>query len=194
MTSTLPTFARTVAGRGLPLPGRYAIDPMHSSVAFQIGHLGISKVRGRFTDFTGTVNIAENAAESAVTATIQAASVDTAQPQRDAHLRSGDFFGVDEHPTVEFRSTGLQESGSSWTLLGELTMCGVTRPVELGLDFTGAGPDVMGDVSQPRAAFAASTTIDRTEFGITFNQALETGGWLLGKRVRIELEIQAVRQ
>ncbi|HVX44133.1 MAG TPA: YceI family protein [Mycobacteriales bacterium] len=187
-------FARTVEGRGLPLPGSYAVDPVHSCVAFQIGHLGISKVRGRFTDFSGTVTVAENVAESAVEATIQAASVDTAQPQRDAHLRSGDFFGVDANPTVEFRSTGLQNTGNGWSLRGDLTLCGVTRPVELSLDFTGAGPDAMGDVSQPRAAFAAATTIDRTEFGMTFNQALETGGWLLSKRVRIELDIQAVRR
>ncbi|WP_020579079.1 YceI family protein [Actinopolymorpha alba] len=192
MTTT--TFIRTVDGRDLPLPGTYAIDPAHSSVAFQVQHLGFSKVRGRFTDFEGTIAVAEEPTVSSVQVTIQSASVDTAQAQRDAHLRSSDFFGVEDHPTLTFSSTTLEDCGDSLQVHGDLTICDITRPVVLDVAFDGAGPDVMGDTSQPRIGFSATTTLNRYDFGITFNPPLEAGGLLISKRVRIELDIQAARQ
>ncbi|GAA2756546.1 YceI family protein [Actinopolymorpha rutila] len=190
----MTTFTRTVDGRELPVPGTYAIDVMHSSVAFEVKHLGFSKVRGRFTDFEGTIAVAEEPQHSSVEVTIQADSVDTAQAQRDAHLRSTDFFGVEDHPTFTFSSTGVEFGDESLQVHGDLTIHGKTRPVVLDAEFDGACPDPMGDASRPRIGFSAATTIDRYEFGITFNQPLETGALLLSKLIRVELDVQAVRR
>lgn len=192
MTTTM--FTRTVAGRELPLPGTYTIDPVHSGVGFQVQHLGFSKVRGRFTGFEGVIVVAETPTDSSVQVTIQAASVDTAQAQRDARLRSTDFLGVESHPTLEFASTSVEDDGKGWKVHGDLTICGATCPVSLDVEFDGAGPDMMADPGQPRISFSAATTINRYDFGITFNQALETGGWLPSKQVRIELDMQAARR
>ncbi|MET9020368.1 YceI family protein [Actinopolymorpha sp. NPDC004070] len=191
----MTTFIRTVGGRELPVPGIYAIDAMHSSVAFQVKHLGFSKVRGRFTDFAGTITVDEEPPHSSVEVTIQADSVDTAQAQRDAHLRSNDFFAVEDHPTFTFSSTGVGVADDgSLQVHGDLTIRGKTCPVVLDAGFDGACPDPMGGPSRARIAFTATTTIDRYEFGVTFNQSLETGGLLLSKLIRVELDVQAVRQ
>lgn len=194
MTTTTTTFTRTVGGRELPLPGRYAIDAAHSSVAFQIQHLGFSKVRGRFREFDGTIVVGETPADSSVHVTIQADSIDTAQAQRDAHLRTSDFFGVEDHPTLEFCSTKVEDHGGSLQIHGDLTIRGTTRPVVLDVELDGAGPDVMGNPEEPRVGFSATSCLNRNEFGITFNQTLDTGGLLLGRNVHIDLNVQAVRQ
>lgn len=192
MTTT--GFTRTVQGQEVPVPGTYAIDPAHTDVAFQVKHMGISKVRGNFTDFSGTITVGETAADSAAHFTIQAASIDTAQPQRDEHLRSNDFLDMENHPTLEFHCTEIEQDGDEWKLHGDLTIRGVTRPVTLEAEFEGAGPDVLGDPEQPRIGFSAETKINREDFGVSWNQALEAGNWVVDREVKIELNVEAVRQ
>ncbi|GAB3405642.1 YceI family protein [Flindersiella endophytica] len=192
MTSS---FTRTVEGREMPLPGTYDIDPVHSGVGFEVQYLGLSTVRGRFNDFAGTITVAEVPGDSAARVTIQAASVDTNKAQRDAHLRSDDFFGAETYPVLEFASSGMDlRNGEEFRLYGDLTIRGTSEPVVLAVEFHGAGPDLLGDASQPRIGFSASTTLNREAFGITFNQALETGGWLIGKQVHVVLDLQAARR
>lgn len=192
MTTT--DFARTVQGQEAPLPGTYAIDPAHTSVAFQVKHMGISKVRGNFTDVAGTITVGENPADSSAEVTIQAASIDTAQPQRDQHLRSGDFLDVENYPTLEFRSTGIEQDGDQLQVHGDLTVRGTTRRLTLQAEFDGAGPDALGDPEQPRIGFSAQTTINRDDFGITSNQVLDSGSLVVGKQIKVELDVEAVRQ
>lgn len=192
MTTT--SFTRTVQGQEAPVIGTYAIDPAHSRVGFQVKHMGISKVRGNFTDFSGTITVGETPSDSGTQLTIQAASIDTAQPQRDEHLRSNDFLDMPNHPTLEFRSTGIEQDGDEWKLHGDLTVRGTTRPVTLDVEFEGVGPDVLGNPEQPRVGFSAETKINRDDFGVNWNQALETGSWVVGKEVKIELNVEAVRQ
>lgn len=193
MSVTTPqTAVREVAGREVPAAGTYTIDRAHSTVEFVARHLMISKVRGRFTDFEGTVEIAEAPEESSADVTIQAASIDTGDAQRDGHLRSGDFFDVEQYPAVTFKSTKVEAAkGDAWKLSGDLSVNGVTKPVVLEVEFEGAGASPWNDT---RIAFTASTEIDREDWGLTWNQALETGGVLVGKKVKIELGVQAVRQ
>ena len=186
------TVLRQVNGVELPQPGTYAIDRSHSTVEFVGRHLMITKVRGRFAEFDGQIHIADVPEESSTEVTIQAASISTADEKRDGHLVSADFFDVEQHPTIVFRSTGVEPGkGGAWKLNGELTVRGVARPVTLDLEFDGASPDPWGG---ERIAFTASTDVDREDWGLTWNQALETGGVLVGKKVRIELNVQAVRQ
>jgi polyisoprenoid-binding protein YceI len=188
--STIST--RTVNGVELPAPGTFVIDPSHSTVGFVARHLMVTKVRGRFTQVEGTVTIAENALESGAQATIQTASIATNDEGRDQHLRSADFFDVETYPTITFTSTGLKEAGKGeFVLLGDLTIKGVTRPVELDLEIEGVAGDPWGG---ERVAFSASTDVDREDWGLTWNVALESGGVLVGKKVKLELEVQAVRQ
>ncbi|MDP8969462.1 MAG: YceI family protein [Actinomycetota bacterium] len=188
---TEATAVRTVDGVTVPDAGTYEIDPAHSVVEFVVRHLGLAKVRGRFNEFTGTIDVAEDIAQSSVRVTIQAASIDTRDADRDAHLRSADFLDADNHPTLEFRSTRLRQEGGDWLLDGELTVRGVTRPVTLEVEFEGAAKDPWGNT---RLGFSADTTINREDFGLTWNQALETGGWLVGKDVKIELSTEAIQQ
>lgn len=190
-TTTAAALTRTVRGRTLPAAGRYEIDASHSSAAFTVRHLGLSKVRGQFTDFAGTIEIADDPARSSVGVTLEAASFSTGSPDRDAHVRSADFLDVDNHPVLTYRSTAVREGGDGWIVEGTLTIRGTSRPVVLDVDFGGAGTDPWGN---GRLAFTASTEIDREEFGLTWNQALETGGVLVGKRVKVEIEVQAVAQ
>ena len=176
----------------LPAPGVWEIDPSHSSVGAVARHLMVSKVRGRFTSFTGTVTIGETPETSGVQATIEAASIDTAEPKRDAHLRSADFLDAETYPTLEFRSTAVEQTGATaLRVAGDLTIRGVTRPVILDVAYGGLISDPFGNA---KAIFSAHTEIDREEWGMTWNAALETGGVLVGKRLQIELEIQAVRK
>lgn len=171
--------------------GTWTVDPTHSRIGFVARHLMVSKVRGTFNDFTAEVNIAENPLESSVTAEIQVASVDTGNADRDGHLRTNDFFDVENFPTITFRSTGIVvEDDDEYKLLGELTIKGITKPVEFEVEFEGLGGDPWGGT---RAGFEAKTVIDRTEFGVEYNAALETGGVLLGDKVTIELDIQLVK-
>lgn len=184
--------SRTVDGIEIPAPGVWEIDPSHSVAGFSVRHLMVAKVRGRFGSFAGTIEVGERPQDSSVEVTIDAASIDTREEKRDAHLRSSDFFDVENYPTLAFRSTGLRGTGRrTFELPGELTIRGVTRPVVLAVEYDGITPDPWGGT---RAAFTATTEIDREEWGLTWNQALETGGVVVGKTVKIELEVSAAHK
>jgi len=174
----------------------WSIDPAHSRVDFVVKHMMITKVRGRFTDLEGTITLDDaEPANSGVEVTIDAASIDTQEEDRDEHLRSGDFLDVENYPELTFRSTRVEglnlEEGSEFRVIGDLTIRGTTRQVELDATFEGRGQDPWGG---ERAAFSAETTIDRRDFGLEWNQVLETGGVLVGHDVSIQLEAQAVLQ
>ena len=185
-------LVRNVSGLEVPLAGTYTLDKSHSTVGFVVRHLMVSKVRGSFGDFEGTITVAEEPSQSGVTATIQTATVDTRDEQRDGHLKSPDFFDAAQFPTMTFASTKVVPvRGSDWKVEGDLTIRGVTKPVVLDVEFNGAGGDPYGG---KRFGFSASTEIDRDEFGMTFNMALETGGVMVSKNVKIEIEGEAVLQ
>ena len=188
MTGT-ETLTRTLEGAPAPLPGRYKLDKAHTIVGFVVRHLMVSKVRGQFNEFEGEIVVGETLAGSSVKATIQVASIDTREPQRDAHLRSADFFELDAHPTIEFQSTAVRPAGGDWEVDGSLTIKGVTRPVTLEVEFAGATTDPWGG---KRIGFSARTEIDRDDFGISFNAAVEGGGLVVSKRIVIEIEAEAV--
>lgn len=170
------------------MAGRWTVDPSHSSVGFVVRHMMVSKVRGRFTDYDADVVIDEDPAKSKVSATVQMASIDTNDKSRDEHLRSGEFFDVENHPTMTFEATGVSGSGSNYQLAGELTVRGVTKPVVFDVEFHGVGKNPWGATV---AGFSATSTISREQFGLSWNQALETGGFLVGDKVNLELEIEA---
>ncbi len=172
---------RTVQDLTVPEAGTYEIDSTHTVVEFVVRHLGLAKVRGRFNDFAGSIHIGEDPAESSVTTTIPASSIDTRNEDRDGHLRSGDFLDVDSHPTIEFRSTGVRREDDEWVVDGDLSIRGTSRSVTLAVEFEGGANDPWGN---QRIGFSATTEIDREDFGLTWNQALETGGWLVGKRAK----------
>jgi polyisoprenoid-binding protein YceI len=167
------------------------IDPTHSHVTFTIRHLVISKVRGSFKTYSGKLSLDDaDARRSSVTVDIDVASIDTAEPKRDEHLRSADFFDAATFPTITFRSTGVETEGSAIVkVVGDLTIHGVTRPVALKVDDEGRAKDPWGNT---RAAFTATTAIDRKDFGLKWNQALEAGGVLVGEKVEISLDVQAI--
>ncbi len=183
------TLTRTAADTTVPAAGTYDIDPSHSNVTFQVRHLGLSKVRGSFDDVAGEVTIAEDPAQSSVEVTMAADSFSTGNADRDGHVTSADFLDIEQYPSLRFRSTGVRRDGDSWKLDGDLTVKDVARPVTLDVDFEGAGKDPWGN---GRIAFAATTEIDREDWGITWNQALETGGVLVGKTVKVAIDVQAV--
>ncbi len=170
----------------------YAIDAAHSSVGFKVKHMMVSKVRGNFDAFEGTVEFEEGKPETwSTTAVIQAASIDTDDEKRDGHLRNADFFDVETYPTLTFASTGVVADGDDWILKGDLTMHGVTLPVELEMEFNGSVDDPWGN---HRIGFSAEGVIDRRDFGITYNSVLDKGGLAVGNDVTIQLEIEAIRQ
>jgi polyisoprenoid-binding protein YceI len=171
-------------------PGTWNIDPSHSRVGFVGRHLMIAKVRGEFRDFSGVIQIAENPLDSTVEATVDLASVDTGDAKRDEHLRSSDFFTVDEHPQMTFRTSGIKEDDGEYVLYGDLTIKGVTREVEFDLEFEGVSADPWGGT---RAGFTAETEVNRKDWGLEWNVALETGGVLVGDKVKIQLDIEAVK-
>ena len=182
---------RTVNGIEAPAPGTWEIDPAHSELSFVARYLMVTKVRGGFTEFSGTLHIAAAPEESWVEVTIKAASIDTGTPDRDKHLRSADFLDVERFPELRFRSTKVElTGGTGLKVSGDLTIRDVTKPVVLDAEFQGIAKDPWGGT---RAAFSATTEIDREEFGASWNVALETGGWLVSKKVRLELEAQAIR-
>ncbi|AAT88725.1 polyisoprenoid-binding protein [Leifsonia xyli subsp. xyli] len=171
--------------------GTWTIDPAHSEVGFSIRHLMISKVKGIFEEFDATFVTAENPLESSVSAQVRVASVNTKNADRDAHLRTGDFFLAEEHPTIDFVSTGVRQEDGEFLVDGDLTIKGVTKPVTFEFDFGGFVHDLYGN---DKAGATAKTTINREDFGLTYNAALEMGGMLLGDDVTITLEFQAVLQ
>jgi polyisoprenoid-binding protein YceI len=182
----------TTTTQTIPTTGTWSIDPSHSEVGFTVRHLGISKTRGRFATFAGDIVVAERPEDSRVSVTIDPASVDTKDSGRDDHLRGADFFDVAEHPEWTFVTTGVEAAGGDrWAVTGDLTIAGVTRPVVLATEVTGVVTDPWGN---DRVGFVASTEVNREDFGLTWNAALETGGLLVGKTVKIDLEVEAVLQ
>ena len=169
--------------------GTWNLDASHSEVGFSVRHAGISKVRGSFTEFDATLNIAETIAESSVEATIQIASINTKDANRDGHLKSADFFDAEQFPTMTFKSTGIKGDADDLVVIGDLTIRGVTKEVELAAELGGQAVDAFGAT---RAGFFASTTISRKEFGITWNAALEAGGVLVSDKVKIEIDASFV--
>ncbi len=169
--------------------GTWNIDPVHSEVGFAVRHMMVSKVRGRFTGFSGQVVTGADPLGSSVTAEIDMASINTGNEQRDAHIRSADFFEVETHPTMAYRSTGVRQEDGEYVLDGELTLKGVTKGVPLKLELNGFGPDPFGGT---RAGFTATGEINRRDFGVNFNAALETGGAVVADKVTLNLEIEAV--
>jgi polyisoprenoid-binding protein YceI len=186
------TFTREYQGVQVPQAGTYALDKGHTTIEFVGRHLMITKVRGRFTDFDGKIEIGEAPEDSSVEVTIDTASVDTSDEKRDGHLRSPDFLDVENYPTISFKSTNIDvgRNGSA-KITGDLTIKGVTRPVTLDVEFDGAQADPWGG---QRLGFSARTEIDREDWGLTWNVALETGGVLVGKRIQLELNVEAVKQ
>ncbi|MFS8636528.1 MAG: YceI family protein [Gemmatimonadota bacterium] len=170
----------------------WTIDASHTLVEFAVKHMMIATVKGRFGDVTGTIVLDEGAIEnSSVEAEIDVASIDTRNADRDAHLRSADFFDVENHPKMTFKSRRVEPQGAGrFRVVGDLTIRGTTREVVLDVEDQGRGKDPWGG---ERAAFSATTEIDRTDFGLTWNAALETGGVLVSDRVRISLEVEAVK-
>ncbi len=182
---------RTVDGRSVPAAGTWVVDAAHSTVEFVARHLMVTKVRGRFTDYDATITIADDPAASSVAVTIQTASVSTGDEGRDGHLTSPDFFDAATYPTLSFTSTKVTPVGSdAWKVDGDLTVKDVTKPVVLDVEFSGVATDPWGN---DKAFFSASTEVDREEWGLTWNQPLAGGGVLVGKKVKIELEIQAAQ-
>ena len=190
-STTTADLSREVAGQPFPAPGTYVIDPVHSTVGAVARHLVVSKVRGTFSDFSGAVVVGDGPADSQVSVQIQAASVDTRSPDRDTHLRSPDFLDVEQHPTLAFVSTGVTREGGTWQVRGDLTIRGRTVPVVLDTAYHGTFVNPWG---AQVAAFSASTSINREDFGMVWNAPLEAGGVLVGKRLEIELEVQAQLQ
>jgi polyisoprenoid-binding protein YceI len=183
---------RVIEGIALPEPGEWQLDPVHTSVEFVARHLMVSKVRGRFTNVQGTIHVAEDPGESWVEVDIDAASVESGDEKRDEHLRSPDFFDVERYPQITFKSTKVEgESPGHFLVHGDLTVHGVTRAVSLEVEYHGWTPDPLGD---RRAGFSASTEVDREDFGLTWNMAVEAGGFVVGKKARLEFEIEAIKQ
>ena len=170
----------------------YAIDPAHTTAEFVVRHLMITKVRGRFTGVSGTIAVpAGSDVPTSVDVTIDAKTIDTHEPQRDEHLRSADFLSADEYPQLAYRSTRIEGTPDEFKVYGDLTLRGVTRPVVLEGTFEGRGNDPWGG---HRVGYSAHTKINRKDFGLAWNQALETGGVVVGDEVRIELNVEATRQ
>ena len=169
--------------------GTYTIDPGHSDVAFTVRHLMVSKIRGHFTRFQGELTLAPDPLASSVTASIELASIDTNNPQRDDDLRSANSFETDTYPTMTFRSTGIRHSEDGFDVDGELALHGVTRPVTLALDVNGFTRDPYGGT---RAGFSATTELNRGDFGISTNIPMDGGGVVIGDRVQTFIEIEAV--
>jgi len=187
-----PASTRDVNGVTLPTTGTFALDRSHTQVGFVARHLMVSKVRGRFTDFEGTIIVADDPSASSVEVTIQAASINTNDENRDNHVRNIDFLSVEEFPTLSFRSTKVElKPRGDWKVYGDLTVRGVTRPVVLDVEFEGVIQDPWGN---QRLGFTASGEIDRNDFGVSFNAALETGGFVVSPKVKLEIEAEAVRQ
>jgi polyisoprenoid-binding protein YceI len=171
------------------IAGTWDIDPVHSDVSFTVRHMMVSKVRGRFGSFSGEITTGEDVTASTVTATIDATSIDTNNAQRDGHIRSADFFDVENHPTWTFTSTGVRADGDDIVVEGDLTIKGVTRSVPLTLEVNGFGPDAYGGT---RAGFSGTTQINRSDFGVDIAMPLDGGGVVVSEKVQIALEIEGV--
>jgi polyisoprenoid-binding protein YceI len=190
-TTDTQSLVRTHRDQQIPAAGTYVIDPSHSAVEFVGRHLGLAKVRGRFTKFSGEIQIAEVPEQSSVEVDVDVASVESADARRDEHLRSPDFFNVGEHPSMVFKSTSVTPvDDTTWDVAGDLTIRGVTRPVVLHAEFEGAENTPFGD---QRIGFSASTEVNREDWDLGWNVVLESGGLLVGKKIKIELSVEAIR-
>jgi polyisoprenoid-binding protein YceI len=174
----------------LPKPGTYTVDAAHAEAGFVARHLIGTKVRGRFTEFSGTFTVAENPEDSTFEAEAKVASIDTNQSMRDDHLRTNDFFDAETYPTITIKSTGLKRiTDSEWTLSTDLTIRGITKPVDFDLEYLGEGPSMQEGKSV--VAFSATAEIDRRDFGVSFNHSLLDGSVVVGNKVKLELEAEA---
>ena len=171
--------------------GTWTIDPSHSEVAFSVRHLMVGKVKGTFESFEGAITIGDDPLASSVTAEVALESVNTRDEKRDGHLRSPDFFETDAHPNLTFASTSVRAKGSDYLVTGDLSIRGITRSVVLGLEFNGVHPDPWGGT---RAGFTAETEFNRKDFGITFDIPMEGGGVVVGDKIKVVLEVEAVLQ
>ena len=176
---------------GIPgyVAGTWNVDPVHSEVSFVVRHMMVSKVRGRFDTFSATVVTADDPLKSTVTASVDLNSVNTGAPDRDNHVRSADFFHIEQHPTMTFQSTGVRQHGDDFLLDGDLNLRGVTKPVTFKLEVNGFGPDAYGGT---RAGFSATTEINRNDWGVSYNGPIPGGGVAVSEKVTINLEIEAV--
>lgn len=182
----------TTRGTRTPEPGTWVIEPQHSSIEAVARHMMVTKVRGSFGSFSGTVEVAEDVTDSTIEVVIDAASIDTGVEDRDQHLRSEDFLHVEEHPEMTFTSTSIEPAEDGrYRVTGDLTIRGKTNPVELDVSYFGVSEDPWGN---PRALFEASTTLQRSDWGMTWNQALEAGGVLVSRSVDVEISVQLVRE
>lgn len=175
------------------LTGEYALDPVHSRFGFVARHAMVTKVRGHFAEFegTGTLDVDEPS-KSTAAVTLQTASVDTNNTQRDQHLRTNDFFDAPNYPTITFVSTGVEELGDdNYRLSGDLTIKGVTKPISIDLEYTGSAVDPFGN---QRVGFEGSASLNRRDFGVDFNSALETGGVLVSDKITLEFDVSVVKQ
>ena len=184
----------TAASTETTIPGYEAatwnIDPVHSEVGFSVRHMMVSKVRGRFTTFSGQLVTADDPAASSVTAEIDLSSIDTGNEQRDAHIKSADFFEVETYPTMTYKSTGIRVDDGEYVLDGDLTLKGVTKNVPLRLELNGFGPDPYGGT---RAGFTATGEINRRDFNVSFNAPMANGGVVVSDKIQLQLEIEAVK-
>jgi polyisoprenoid-binding protein YceI len=185
------SLTREVDGRTVPTPGTYAFDPTHTKIEAIARHLMVTKVRGHFNEFGGTVIVAEDPTQSSVELTIKAESITTGTDDRDTHLRSPDFLDVENHPTLTFRSTNIVPNGDAWKLTGDLTIVGKTNPITLDLEFLGVIPDPWGNA---KVAFSASGQFNRNDFGLSWNVPLDSGGVLVSEVFKIEIEAQLAEQ
>jgi polyisoprenoid-binding protein YceI len=183
---TASTTATSIPGY---VAGTWDIDPVHSEVGFSVRHMMVSKVRGRFTTFSGQIVTGQDPLASSVTAEIDLASITTGNDQRDDHIRSADFFEVETYPTMTYRSTGVRADGGDFILDGELTLKDVTKSVPLTLELNGFGPDPYGGT---RAGFTATGEINRKDFNVNFSAPMQNGGAVVSDKVTLHLEIEAV--
>jgi polyisoprenoid-binding protein YceI len=174
------------------LTGDYTLDPAHTRIGFVARHAMVTKVHGAFNEFTGTAHFdVDNPSNSSVQVTIHAASIDTRNADRDAHLRGNDFLQMDKYPDITFQSTEVTRTDDTFAVTGDLTIKGVTRSITIPLSYQGRATDPFGNT---RIGFEGSTTINRKDFGITWNAALETGGVLVGDKVMLEFDVSAIKQ
>ena len=173
------------------ISGDYTIDPSHTRIGFSARHAMVTKVRGHFDEFEGTAHVDTVApSNSSVTITIQAASVTTGNEQRDGHLKTPDFFDIANYPQITFVSTQVERDGDEWDIIGDLTINGVTKSVTIPFEETGSAKDPFGNT---RVGFEGEATIDRTEWNLSFNAALETGGVLVSEKIKLEFDVSAIK-
>lgn len=170
---------------------RYDVDPDHSNIGFSVGHMVVSKTRGQFMDYTGFIEMDPDAKTvKTIEAIIKSASITTNHQKRDAHLKSPDFFDVEKYPTITYKLKSYSKTGDHYTALGDLTLHGVTKEVALVGDFNGVGKDPWGNT---RAGFTAEGTVNRKDFGVNWNKALDNGGMIVGNDVQIKLEVECIK-